>query len=138
MLQVSRLSAPEVLDAYSSVLSYKNQEVISKIVDDLCVNEKTAEMAFHSFKQFIAIKAFCQSEVTPSVELDRIWHIFLIYTKHYRGFCNEYFGNFIDHSPTDHASHAEQYLATRDLATTIFGRLDEKYWPNSRGAAARC
>ncbi len=32
-------------------------------------------------------------------KIDLMWHIFLLYTREYQDFCNEYFGEFIHHQP---------------------------------------
>jgi hypothetical protein len=31
--------------------------------------------------------------------IDQMWHVFLLYTKDYMDFCNEYFGEYIHHLP---------------------------------------
>ena len=46
--------------------------------------------------------------------LDVIWHVFVLHTKDYQGFCNEYFGEFIHHSP----AHGE-YIPPTEEETTI-------------------
>ncbi len=32
-------------------------------------------------------------------KIDLIWHLFLLYTREYQDFCQEYFGEFIHHQP---------------------------------------
>ncbi len=32
-------------------------------------------------------------------KIDLMWHIFLLYTREYQDFCQEYFGEFIHHQP---------------------------------------
>ncbi|MEK6553944.1 MAG: hypothetical protein AABZ31_01790 [Bdellovibrionota bacterium] len=33
------------------------------------------------------------------LEIDKMWHIFLLYTKDYMDFCEKYFGEFLHHLP---------------------------------------
>ncbi len=33
------------------------------------------------------------------LQIDRIWHVFLLFTKDYMDFCEEYFGEYIHHLP---------------------------------------
>ncbi|MEI7444412.1 MAG: hypothetical protein WCK28_05930 [Burkholderiales bacterium] len=35
----------------------------------------------------------------PSQVADDLWHEFILYTRHYREFCNGAFGRFLDHTP---------------------------------------
>lgn len=35
----------------------------------------------------------------PSSEVDELWHMFILFTKDYREFCEEYLGQFLDHVP---------------------------------------
>ncbi len=48
-------------------------------------------------KIFLVLKSM-DTEVSPSFQIDRIWHHFLLYTKMYQDFC-ETLGTFIHHCP---------------------------------------
>lgn len=47
--------------------------------------------------------------LSPSNEIDKLWHQHILNTKRYRNFCQQHFGKFIDHDPCD----AKDQLARR-------------------------
>jgi hypothetical protein len=58
-----------------------------------------------------------------------MWHTFIVHTAHYRAFCQEFNGSFIDHTPSD-KPEIEGYMRTRQFIESIFGELDDGLWPD--------
>lgn len=58
-------------------------------------NEAVAE-----FKKFLKLIARTDKPLAVlSRRVDELWHTFIIFTPQYRKFCEETFGEFIDHQP---------------------------------------
>ena len=67
-----------------------------------------------------------------------MWHTFLLFTKDYRNFCNDYLGRMLDHQPFETPNPAA-YLATRRFAERLFGKLDLEMWPiETKGDTSGC
>ena len=57
--------------------------------------------AFNEFKKYVALYAITNQPLKMSSKaVDSIWHQFILFTPHYREFCNEMLGNYMDHIPT--------------------------------------
>jgi len=58
-----------------------------------------------------------------NTDADEVWHLFILDTKGYKAFCDEYVGVFIHHNP---------YVEKVQVDTTM---LDEVLYPTSRKAS---
>lgn len=63
-----------------------------------------------------------------SDEIDQMWHTFLLFTRDYRDFCEQWLGRFVEHEPFEEA-RPEYYTVTRDFADSMFGDLRLDFWP---------
>jgi hypothetical protein len=87
-----------------------------------------AERTFAAFKQFMVVCAVKPGPKITSDPIDRMWHSFLLFTKDYNAFCEQYLGRFIHHEPFEKAAPTT-YLETRAFAAEYFGGIDEGLWP---------
>lgn len=90
------------------VLSYRNEDIISRFTDLFSVTEIEAEDIFEETRKFMFIcrepGMFIPDEL---LIVDEMWHNFILFTKEYQLFCDKYFGGYIHHLP---ASKKEKLL----------------------------
>jgi|AntAceMinimDraft_11_1070367.scaffolds.fasta_scaffold91065_1 hypothetical protein len=127
-----------------NVLSYRNQTVI------LCYMRKhrvSIEVAKNHFRAMLIFLYFCATSnntFTPSEVIDEMWHTFLLSTKDYDDFCQEYLGKKIHHNPDSVISESskeknqQQYINLYIQAEQIFGDLDPETFPSPTVLAADC
>lgn len=104
-----------MLPSLYEVSQYKNAHVIDRYKKDFPDNLLTAEEAFEELIKYLWLTQkqkedqlkFPENEElnfrcsihNEMKEIDDIWHIFLLHTKHYILFCENHFGGFIHHTP---------------------------------------
>jgi|CXWL01.1.fsa_nt_gi hypothetical protein len=115
--------------AIEKVMAYRNDRVLERFTRDYGNAEVEADRVFESFKQFMVACIVADGPKTTSPTIDDMWHTFVLHTRDYRTFCDEYLGGFIEHEPVHDGGAPENYRATRDLTFRIFGMLDEECWP---------
>ena len=118
----------ETLKPIPEILGYHHQRVIDRYTIDYGVSAEEAQRRFRAFKEFMVVCAVKPGPKVTSEPIDRMWHTFLLFTKDYKSFCEEYLGRFINHEPFERAS-PETYLETREFAKQYLGVLDESLWP---------
>jgi len=134
-----------------------DEQELWKRIKDFEISDPTAEFSFtdrlarenswtleYSIRAFLEYKKFmfliCISEhpLTPSDQVDQVWHLHLIYTVSYwTDFCNNTLGKSIQHGPTkggesEKAKYNNWYETTKELYETIFKKAPpEDIWPSS-------
>lgn len=95
------------------------------------------EKAIREYKKFIYLSCVSNTPVTPSEEVDEVWHQHLTYTKSYwHDLCRDTVERQIHHNPTtggleEDQKFLEQYLATLDLYVREFDEKPGKsIWPS--------
>lgn len=124
------LQAPvrETLKPVPEILSYQHDRVLERYAIDFGVSKDEARRNFEAFKEFMVVCAVKPGPKVTSDPIDRMWHTFLLFTKDYKEFCEQYLGRFINHEPFESANPST-YLETRAYAEQLFGRIDEGLWP---------
>jgi hypothetical protein len=82
-----------------NVLVYCNSGVVKKYAQEYEVSIPVATERFEELKKFLFICATKEGNFSPSFVIDDIWHTFILFTKDYANFCNDYLGKFIHHAP---------------------------------------
>jgi len=82
--------------------------------------------AIEEYKRFAYLATVAGREVTPSDEVDQVWHLHLTYTRHYWGPFTEVLGAPLHHGPTsggpsEDARFEDNYEATQRLYRAEFG-----------------
>ncbi len=74
--------------------------VEEKLVQEKLLNRKDAKTAKKEFKRFMKlITKYDFALAVTSKIVDEFWHQFILFTPQYRKFCEDIFGEFIDHQP---------------------------------------
>jgi hypothetical protein len=80
-------------------LSFENPDIVTKFCEEHSIDEITGNQYFQEVKKFLYLCANTTDRLAPSAELDKIWHTFILFTKEYRQYCQQFLGKFIDHVP---------------------------------------
>lgn len=91
--------------------------------------------AILEYKKFIFLSCVRNQPLTPSDEIDQVWHLHLLYTHSYWiEMCQDTINRQIHHGPTrgieERGVFKDQYQQTLDDYTEIFGVVPPKdIWP---------
>ncbi len=76
-----------------------------------------------------------EGQITPSARVDLAWHEFILFTRTYMNFCEQYLGKMIHHEPSsNHEVNTQQYSLTLTRYRNRFGEPPSEFWG---GAIAR-
>ena len=93
--------------------------------------------AVHEYKKFIFMLCIADHSLTPSDQVDQVWHLHLLYTQSYwTDFCQNLIGREIHHGPTkggkaEGDKYNDLYEKTLQLYKTLFERdAPADIWPS--------
>ncbi|MDH5681002.1 MAG: hypothetical protein OEZ36_05425 [Spirochaetota bacterium] len=79
--------------------------------------------------RFLHLIAYSGERLTPSVDVDNVWHEFILCTRTYMDFCESQFGRFVHHYPGGtEDENQRQFKRTLELYKGQFGRPKPLYW----------
>jgi hypothetical protein len=138
----------------AGVLAYENKDVIDRYVVDNDADPEEAAVLFEDVKRWLWLCAEAKRETAlgldgvpePTIfdeqlELDELWHTFILFTPAYVEFCFRFFGSYLHHAPTperekrdfETASPRQQHQARRTkaerkrvMAGYVFDKLGEE------------
>jgi hypothetical protein len=90
------------------------------------------------YKRFCFLAVTGAEEVTPSDQVDQVWHLHLTYSRDYwERFCPEVLGRSLHHGPTkggqtESGRFFEQYARTLRNYEATFGQPPADIWPDAR------
>jgi hypothetical protein len=100
-------------------------------------SEKYADRAIREYKRFLYLLSVCEGELTPSDQIDQVWHLHLLYTKSYWiDLCQNTLGCQLHHMPTrgggkELTRFKRQYQATLQRYAEVFGsEPPADIWPD--------
>jgi hypothetical protein len=93
--------------------------------------------AITEYKKFVFLAKHAGHPITPSVEVDEVWHLHLIYTRSYWGDMCKSIGFELHHGPTKGGKSESDkfnnwYEKTLESYERFFGKPPVKYWPSSK------
>jgi len=98
-----------------------------------------AGRAFYEYKRFVLLAVLAGHPVTPSEEVDHVWHLHLLYTRSYwHALCRDILGEEIHHGPTlggkqEKDKFVDWYEKTLITYEEIFNEVPPKdIWPSSK------
>jgi uncharacterized protein (TIGR04222 family) len=102
-----------------------------------------ADAVIGEYRRFCFLACVAGHPVTPSDEVDQVWHLHLTCTEDYwLRFCPEVLRQSLHHGPTrggpaEDRRYREQYAATLAAYERAFGPPPERWWPGTRERFAR-
>src|SRR3989344_2244393 len=115
-------------------MSYYNPEMVARYAKKHGVTIEAAQHLFEETKKFLVLAATMKDPISPSEELDEMWHHFVLHTKDYAEFCSKHFGKFIHHTPTE-TSFIGNRGEMMEQAIQLFGGVDVSIWPKAVAGA---
>jgi hypothetical protein len=92
--------------------------------------EKKGLTILESEKKFKKLQFFldnaAKSKQTPTLEIDEMWHEFILDTKHYFDFCSSRYKKFIHHIPTSIAKCDSDDEGDGDCSSGISVKINSK------------
>lgn len=121
-------------------LKYNNEDVIDRVVkEEGWSYGKTRYVYTEMLKYLWLCMQPGNGGISPAPEVDIVWHNFILYTKDYTEFCNEYAGEFIHHSPfkksMKKAEKVSGHNRTLEVYEKTFGKGSKEYmmyFPNKQ------
>ena len=74
--------------------------VNQKLVEKLMINQSLAAEYVLEYKRYLVMAACGRYMVSPSEQVDHVWHLHQLCTKEYREFSYEVFGTLFKHEPS--------------------------------------
>jgi|CXWL01.1.fsa_nt_gi uncharacterized protein (TIGR04222 family) len=97
-----------------------------------------ARRAVDEYRRYCFLSSISAEPLTPSVEVDEVWHLHLIHTRDYwDAFCGEVLRRPLHHGPTRGGraalqTHHRQYGETLAVYESWFGSAPHDLWPDAR------
>ena len=98
-------------------------------------SRRLADRAIEEYRRFMFLAIVAGHPVTPSDQVDQVWHLHLLYTRSYWDrFCGEVLGRPLHHGPTKGGTQESSKFALwyeRTLASyrAVFGEPPTDLWP---------
>jgi hypothetical protein len=116
--------APAV--AHADALAFEAPYLIEKLVKDhVAESVEHAELLFRETKRYFVITE-CYADVTwsmYSLEIDAVWHQFVLFTRQYIQYCRRCFRGYIQHAP----SNAPKVHLATPRAPSTFQMFAQRY-----------
>lgn len=129
-------------DRWQKVESFEIDDPTAKepfsfvLCDKMFWSKELAEHVIVEYKKFMLLcSMFPERNITPSVDIDTVWHLHLLYTRSYFRFCNDALGcAFLHHEPSkggdeQESFHENSYDKTLQTYSEVFGyEAPESVW----------
>jgi hypothetical protein len=108
--------------------------LIQKYARDYDVDQADARALFEETKRFLVAGVLTDQSLAPSLQVDQMWHSFILFTKDYHDFCDS-LGGYIHHRPIPQGDGAQPPLEpTIEIMTAAFGDVPARFWPQELGS----
>jgi hypothetical protein len=112
---------------------------IDRLAQDNDWTRAFAARTFTEYQRFLYLAATAERPITPSDQVDQVWHLHLTYSRHYWDvLCGKILGKPLHHGPTaggeqEDARYADQYATTLNRYRQTFGEAPPAdIWPASQ------
>lgn len=95
-------------------------------------SETYMDLVIDEYKKFLSLRAI-NSNLSPSNDIDIIWHTHILNTKSYREYCNLKFKKVIDHDPScsfDQKARSIRLQNTINEYAKVYGNPNKRVWEN--------
>lgn len=106
----------------------RRDQVVRRIAREGHVRRSTAERWFEELLKFLDVCAHERGPVSPPRRVDKAWHVFVLFTRDYRSYCEARHGAFIHHDPMEKPD-SEAYERAYLWAEERYGDLPRRIWP---------
>lgn len=109
-----------------AALAFEAPYLVEKLVQEgVAATPEEAEGLFREVKRYVVLATADRSRVYEmhSLLVDQAWHQFVLYTAQYARYCEDHFGHYVHHSPSN--APEVQVASPRPVAT--FAEFGERY-----------
>nr|WP_155921547.1 hypothetical protein [Mesorhizobium sp. L2C054A000] len=113
-------------------LQYKNAGVVARMQRELAYSLTEAGLLFDDLKLYLWL-ASQEGVIAPTPQIDKAWHVFLLFTRDYAEFCHSSCGRSVHHRPRIDGDLDDGGLPVRrtvEAVTQYFGPVESlgKNW----------
>lgn len=110
---------------------YKNEAVVQRFLETWALPLDEGDDIFEETKKWLWLSVYNDElgkdkitlAISPSIKLlDEMWHTFILFTKDYHDFCQEYFGYYLHHFPTSRAEYEQTIVEYEHSPETVMER----------------
>jgi len=125
------------------LLKYKNKQVVERYCNTYSKKKYYANKVFLELMKFFWLsqktklkKQYELVTIYPDmIHIDNMWHTFVLFTKDYQKFCNNYFGTYIHHTPQSGKApprklYNEKLSASISYVYDELGEKTVRFWFN--------
>ncbi|HSX14256.1 MAG TPA: TOMM precursor leader peptide-binding protein [Chlamydiales bacterium] len=96
-----------------SLLNLDLQYIIPRMVEKKGWSREDAQDIVRKYKNFLALRILYPTlNCVPTLEIDEIWHDHILHTQQYMRDCEQIFGGYLHHLPSDGSDENKGSLAT--------------------------
>lgn len=107
-----------------------SEDFISRVMKENLWSREYTLRVIEEYKKFIWLSTIMY--VSPSHQIDQVWHTHILYTKDYTEMCMKLKGKYIHHNPTSSKEKSERkadpYFDTLRKYEDYFGSVPEDIW----------
>lgn len=121
------------IDQISKEFISDNPLILLKLKNECDIAEPQEAMrGVSEVVKFLYLCSTGSSALTPSNQVDQIWHQLILFTRAYGRLCKDHFGEFIHHQPSDDREQdRNQYQFTLLRYRQTFGVPHTDYWTDA-------
>lgn len=96
------------------IMNYPMKDIITQCQKDFGYTDDDMAILEIELKRYFSLLAVMEKPGgigMYSLDVDKLWHSFILFTKRYAHFCNTYVGHFIHHTPKINAVKSPEQLA---------------------------
>lgn len=94
---------------------------LNNLMNDNCIDVNTANKWILEYRKFLVLAFHSKEMITPSEQVDLVWHMHMDYTQHYRFTCFTFLNKEFKHGPTAGGKTAGMlYDATYGSTTQLY------------------
>jgi hypothetical protein len=124
------------ISAYELEAPFSNFSFMQRLRQETGWAADFADAAVEEYKKFIYLLCISDRPLSPSPEIDQVWHAHMLWTENYwEKFCEGTIGRKVHHRPSSEGvtpALRADYDATLDLYADEFGEAAPRdFWPNA-------
>ncbi len=118
----------------ATVLSYSGEPIIDAFLKRFELEPSEAVQIFRETKKWLWLCAHKRSFNGPDLfmdqgicVIDQMWHCFILFTREYADFCDQYLGGFIHHAPSSRSDLEKATAARKQNKAEFLAQREQAY-----------
>jgi hypothetical protein len=117
----------------SAALEYRNPDVVDSFLKTFAMPRAEAELLFEDVRRWLWLAGRMEDRHSSlfvdagMLLFDEMWHAFVLFTREYAEFCEQYVGRFCHHTPATRPMQLEIARRAREEPEELARHLREQY-----------